>query len=162
MWKKILVVGTTTAAILGAGTAALAFSGSSSPTPAPTASTSTAAHAKAGKAGKAGKARREDLRHALHGSITTKAGKGATGYVTHDGIRGIVTAVSTSSMTVKAADGFTDTFVVTPTTVVHTKADGKSKGAVGQIASVRDGDKVGVLGTGTTTLTATHVVDATR
>jgi hypothetical protein len=146
MWKKVLVVGTTTAAIVGAGTAALAVTGN---TPTPTPSTS-ASHAKA-RAG-AG----SELRRALHATWTTKT-KG--GFVTHDAIRGTITAVTPSSLTVKAADGVTETYAVTSTTIEHLSSDGKSKGTAGRIAQVHVGDRAGVFGTGTTTKTATHIID---
>jgi hypothetical protein len=151
MWKKVLIVGATTAAIVGAGTAAVAVTGNSSPSPSPSTSGSTgpAHHAKAGAS----------LRHTLHGSYVTKAGKGATGFVTHDAIRGTVTAVSPTSITVKAADGYSQTYAVTSSTVEHLKSDGKGKGTAGQISQVKVGDKAGVVGTGTSAPTATHIID---
>ena len=151
MWKKVLIVGATTAAIVGAGTAALAVTGDSSPSPSPSASSSSSAahHPKA----------RAALRRTLHGTFVTKAGKGATGFVTHDAIRGAVTAVSPTSITVKAADGYTQTYAVTSSTVEHLKSDGKNKGTAGRISQVHVGDKVGVAGTGASTPTATHIID---
>lgn len=158
MWKKVLVVGGTTAAIVGAGTAALAVTGSGSPTPTPSASSPATAqhHQKARHAGAGA------LRHGLHGTLTVKHAKAPGGFQTFDAIRGTVTAVSPTSITVKAADGVSETYAVTSNTVVHLKADGKSKGQTGQIGKVADGDAVGVLGTGTATFTATHVVDRTH
>lgn len=157
MWKKVLVVGATAAAILGAGTAALAVTGSAGPTPSPSTAPATPHHAKA----TARRERRRGLRHAEHATITVKDAK-APGFLTHDAVRGTVTAVSPSSITVRSADGTVESYLVTATTVVHTKADGKAKGETGQIGAVSDGDTVRVLGTGTTTLTATHVLDATH
>lgn len=157
MWKKVLVVGGTTAAIVGAGTAALAVTGSGSPTPTPSASSSAGAHHQKARGHGA-----EALRHGLHGTLTVKDAKATGGFQTFDAIRGTVTAVSPTSITVKAADGVSETYVVTANTAVHLKADGKSKGQTGQIGKVADGDAVGVLGTGTTTLTATHVIDRTH
>jgi 2-C-methyl-D-erythritol 4-phosphate cytidylyltransferase len=79
-------------------------------------------------------------------------------FVTHDAIRGQVTAVSATSISVKAADGVTQTYVVTADTVVRVKGGGK--GSTGAIGKVQSGDRAVVLGTGSSTLTATHVLDA--
>ena len=166
MWKKVLVAGSVGAVILGAGGVALASTGSTAPSPSPSTSPSTGhANGPSGKASKQGKdgTARGDLRRGLlrsvHGQVTTKT---KSGFVTYDGIKGIVTAVSPTSISIKAADGTSETYAVTGSTVVHTKADGKNKGATGQIGKVQDGDGVAVLGTGTGTLTATHVVDTSR
>ncbi len=150
MWKKVLIVGATSAAIVGAGTAAVAVTGSSSPSPSPSTSTAKAHHAKA----------RVELGRALHGTYVTRAGKGATGFVTHDEIRGTVTAVTPTSITVRAADGFSQRYAVTQVTIEHLRSDGKAKGAAGRISQVHVGDRVGVLGTGSSSPTATHIVDA--
>jgi hypothetical protein len=159
MWKKILVAGSVGAAILGVGGVALASTDGSSPSPSPTTSTSTTASGKVGAHAGRKAHRRDELRTALHGQITTR---GKDGFVTHDGIRGTVTAVSTTSITVKAADGTVETYVIDGQTITHLKADGKQRGTAAEIAKVETGDSVGVLGTGTTTLTATHVIDTTR
>jgi len=155
MWKKIVIAGSAAAVVLGAGTAALAASGSSSST---SASSSSSSAAKA--AGKAGHAKRDVLRRALHATWVTRDGEGSTGYVTHDAIRGTVTAVSPTSITVKAADNVSQTYAVTSSTKVHSRADGKGK--AGSIGEVTSGDKVLVAGTGTSSLTATQVLDATK
>jgi len=156
MLKKIVIAGSAAAVVLGAGTAALAASGSS---PSPSASSSAAAKAP-GKAGKAAHAKRDVLRRALHATWVTRDGKGSTSFVTHDAIRGSVTAVSATSITVKAADNVSQTYAVTSTTKVHSRADGKGK--AGSISEVKTGDKVLVAGTGTSDLTATRVLDATK
>lgn len=158
MWKKILVSGAVGAAILGAGGVALASTGASSPTPPP----STSASGSASGPASAKHHGRDALRDAVRGQIVTKGKDGS--FVTHDAIRGVVTAVNvgTGSITVQAADKSSETFVVTSTTLVHTKAEGKSKGTTGALGSVEMGDKVGVLGTGTGPFTATHIVDASR
>jgi hypothetical protein len=49
---------------------------------------------------------------------------------------------------------------VSPATKVHSRIAGKGK--AGAITDVQTGDTVGVLGTGTTTLTATDVLDRTH
>ena len=90
----------------------------------------------------------------------TRDGKGSTSFVTHDAIRGQVTAVSATSITVKAADNVSETYAVTSSTKVRSRADGKGK--AGSIGEVKSGDAVIVLGTGSGTLTATHVLDGTK
>ena len=156
MWKKIAIAGSAAAVILGAGTAALAASGSSS-----TSSTSPGRSHAAKAAGKAGAlAARGPLKHALHGSWVTRAGKGESGYVTHDAIRGQVTEVSAGSITVKAADGVSQTYTVTGSTKVHHRGD--AKGSTATISEVKAGDRVLVVGTGTSSLTATQVLDVTK
>ena len=165
MVKKIVIAGVAAATVLGAGTAALAASGGSGSSPSPSASSSPApgsAKAANGKAanGKAanGKAlRRPGLalaRRALHGSWVTR--NGSSGFVTHDAIRGQVTAVSAGSITVKAADDVSQTYAVTGDTKVHLRG---AKGKAGTIGEVKTGDRVIVLGTGTSSLTATQVLD---
>ena len=89
--------------------------------------------------------------HALHSTATIKDSTGA--FVNIASVQGAVTAVSATSITVKAEDGFTATYVVNANTKVHT--DAKKDGtiadvAVGQIAEVR-GTSAG------STLTADHV-----
>ena len=156
MLKKMVLAGSAAAVVLGAGTAALATSGSS--TPPASSSSSAAGTAKAGVFGKAGAlAARAQLRRALHATWVTRNAKDSSGFVTHDAIRGQVTAVSASSITVKAADNVSETYTVTGATKVRTRADGKGK--AGSIGEVKNGDRVIVVGTGSGTLTATHVLD---
>lgn len=76
-------------------------------------------------------------------------------FVTHDAVRGSVSAVSTTSITVKATDGTTETFSVNADTKIHKGA----KGTPGAISTVKPGDEVGVLGTGTAPMVATHILD---
>jgi hypothetical protein len=148
MWKKIATAGAVGATILAAGTAALATSGS--PSPSPSASSSAAAD-------QAAKHGRGQLKRALHAQwVTRDAGTKAT--VTHDAIRGQVTAVSATSISVKALDDVSQTYVVTSATQVRVK--GQAKGASGTISQVHTGDRVLVVGTGTSSFTATHIADA--
>jgi hypothetical protein len=156
MLKKIVIAGSAAAVVLGAGTAALAASGSNSPSSTPSSSTA----AGAGKAKAAAHAKRSELRRALHASWVTRDGKNSTSFVTHDAIRGQVTAVSATSITVKAADNVSETYAVNSSTKVHSRADGKGK--AGTISEVKSGDTVIVLGTGSGTLTATHVLDGAK
>lgn len=165
MWKKIAVAGATAAIIGGAGTVALAASGTSTSAPSTltSASSGTANTAKpaAGKAAKLGKLGRAEgiarLRRVLHATWVTED-KSTKTFVTHDAIRGQVTAVSATSITVKAGDNVTQTYVVNAGTKVHTRA--KKTGAA--IADVKSGDPVLVAGTGTGTLTASQVVDTKK
>jgi hypothetical protein len=156
MLKKIVIAGSAAAVVLGAGTAALAASGSSSSAPPSSSSSATAGAAKA----KAGHAKRSELRRALHATWVTKDGKGSTTYITHDAIRGQVTAVSATSITVKAVDNVSETFAVNSSTKVHTRAAGK--GVAGTMSQLKTGDKVLVAGTGTSNLTATQVVGGSK
>lgn len=144
MWKKVAIVGAVAAAIVGSGAAALATSGGSSLPP----PSSPAAGVKATKARGLGV-----LRGALHGTWVTRDGKSGGSFVQHDSIRGQVTEVSATSITVKAADGVSMVFLVDSSTKVRVK----SGTAIGD---VHDGDQVGVLGTGSSTMTATRVVGA--
>ena len=71
----------------------------------------------------------------LHGSYVTA--KQGGGYQTVDVQQGTVTGVSATSITVKSADGFSQTYVVKPDTKVHADKDG--------IGSIKAGDEVGVV-----------------
>ena len=163
MWKKFVVIAGLSVAALGVGGAAWAEANASTPTPTPTAavsaSSATTATTTAGRHDgreKAKQLRRELLKRAVHAQWVSKDAKTGA-FVTHDAVRGVVTAVSASSVSVKAADGTTESFTVTSTTKVHAKGD--SKAHPGTIGQVKVGDRVGVVGTGATTKTATHIVD---
>jgi hypothetical protein len=150
MYRKIAIAGATAAVIIGSGTAALATSGSATPgTPSPTSSSAPAA-----KDGKA----HALLRHTVHGQIVTRNKDGQ--FVTHDFTRGDVTAVSSSAVAVKSADGKTQLYKVTSSTKIRVRTSGK--GAAGKISDVHVGDTVLVTGTGTGTPTATHLVDVKK
>jgi hypothetical protein len=168
MMKKIVLAASAAVAVLGAGTAALAASGSSSASPAASSSASSGSHSAssshAGERG-AGNGHRPKLRalgRALHAQWVTRDHDNANAFVTHDAIRGAVTAVSASSITVKAGDGVSQTYAVTSTTKVRLhKVPGKG-GAAGTISDVHTGDKVAVIGTGTTSLAAGHILVRTK
>ena len=151
MYRRILIGGVTAAAIVGAGGTALAVSGSDTTAGTPGTATAAAATAKHGTHAK-GKDRL--LRRMAHAQIVTK-GKG--GFVTHDLIKGTVTAVSATSITVQAADKTSETFVVTSDTKVRVRSSGK--GTASSIDKIAEGDQVLVAGTGTSTVTAKHVID---
>lgn len=165
MLKKIVIAGSAAAVVLGAGTAALAASGSTTPS-APgssngssAAGSSAAGSSAAGKgAAKAAHGKKSELRRSLHAQWVTRDGKNKTTFVTHDAIRGQVTAVSATSITVKSLDNVSQTYVLNSSTKVHTKADGKGK--AGTLSELHTGDRVVVAGTGTSSLTATQVLDA--
>lgn len=71
---------------------------------------------------------------AVHGQfVVPKAGGG---YQTIDTQRGKVTAVSTSSITVKSADGYTKSYKVTSSTLVDAQRAGINSVKVGQTVSV--------------------------
>lgn len=158
MWKTIAVAGATALVIGGAGTAAVAASGTTTPTPS-TSSSSLASDSSAnGSNTKAGKHKGVDrLRRAVHATWVSE-NKNTKTFTTHDTIRGQVSAVSPTSITVRAADGVTETYVLNSGTKVHIRANK----AATSISEVKSGDPVWVAGTGTSTLTASRVVDAKK
>lgn len=89
---------------------------------------------------------------AVHGQLTVP--KSGGGYQTIDVQRGTVTAVSSASITVKSADGFTASYAVNSKTLVDAQAAG--------IGSVKKGDTVFVTATVSgSTPTAADVFDLT-
>lgn len=162
MWRKIALAGATAAVIIGAGGAALATSGTTV-AGSPGAPAASAAPAAPGTSGTSGHGRHAGLRaerHVLHGQFVTRARGSASTYVTHTVIRGSVTAVSATSLTVRAVDGVTQTFTVNGKTVVHRR--GTAKGTNAGIGAVTTGAQVFVAGTGTDPVTATHVLLAAK
>jgi hypothetical protein len=154
MLKKIAAVGAVGAVILGAGTAALATSHTAgdSSAAASSASPQTAVPGKASGAAK--HLAKHGLGRSLHAQWVTRDGQNGA-FVTHDAIRGQVTAVSSTSITVKAADNVIETYAVNAATKVRIK--GKDK--PGAIGTVKVNDRVLTVGTGTTTPTATRILD---
>ena len=145
MYRRVLVGGLTAASILGAGGTALALTGSDG--------SSGSAGSSAGKlAGHHGKARL--LKRLQHAEIVTK---NAQGFVTHELIKGTVTELSATSITVQAADKTSETFTVNGDTKVRVRSGGK--GSASSIDKVAKGDQVFVGGVGASTPTAKHVVD---
>ena len=159
MYRKILAGGVTAAAILGAGGAALALSGSDGSDG--TSSTSAPSDHQRGihPLRTLHDLRRDArlLRHVTHGEVTID---GKDGFVTHDVIVGTVTSVSATSITVRAADNASETYVVTKDTRVRVLGD-RDRG-LSSIDDIATGDHVGVAGTGTSTLTAQHVIKLPR
>ncbi len=101
------------------------------------------------------KALRTRLLRGLHGVWVTKS---KSGFVTHQAIRGDVTAVSAGSITVKAKDGFSLTFAVAADTKVRARTNGK--GADSTIGAVKVGSKALVTGLGATNPKARVVIFA--
>lgn len=156
MWKKIAIAGGICAAVAGIGTAALATSGASD-----LSGSSPAASGKHGDKHGAG-----GLRRALHAQWVT-LGKDGKSFVTHDAIRGTVTAVSPTSITVQSLDKTSETFTVSSATKVRmgsierpAKGTKRAKPTKAAITQVHAGDRAIVIGTGTTALTATGILDA--
>lgn len=90
---------------------------------------------------------------AIHGQFTVAAPNG--GYETIDTQLGTVTAVSSSSISVKSADGFTATYSVDTNTMVNAGRDG--------IANVKTGDTVHIVAVASGgTTSAVDVIDVTN
>jgi len=174
MWKTIAVVGATAAIVGGAGTVALAASGTATPTPSTSSSGSAAVSSASdalatgdvastsptgpgGHKGHRGHKGADRLRKAVHATWVSENKKTGT-FTTHDAIRGRVTAVSPTSITVAAADSVTETYLLNSGTTVHTRVNNKKA----SIADVKTGDPVFVGGTGTATLTAIRIIDAKK
>jgi hypothetical protein len=89
----------------------------------------------------------------LHGQFVTA--KEGGGYQTIDVQQGQVTAVSSTSITVKSQDGFTQSYAVTADTQVAAQKQG--------ISSIKAGDTVALRATVEGgTATATHIADRTQ
>jgi hypothetical protein len=90
----------------------------------------------------------------VHGTATVRTRSG--GYQTIAFQVGSVTAVSSTSITVKSTDGVSQTYAVTATTIVNAQRDG--------IGSVASGDQVRVIATqpGPNNGTATNITDVSK
>lgn len=167
MWKKVAVTAAVGAAALGAGGAALAAPGGH-PASAPVVSSAAASTSKpATPAAKntGDKRHRAGLRIARlarldHATWVTQVKSGAP--VQHDAIHGVVAAVSGSSITVKAADGVSQTYTVGAKTKVRIRPAGKGKATAGSISGVTTGTHVLVVGTGTNPLNAVRILAGLR
>ena len=167
MLKKIVVLGGA-AALIGGGTAAFASSATATPTPSPTSVSGTSDSSMTTAKPEDGRhAGADRLRRAVHATWVTQ-NKKTKKFTTHDAIRGQVSAVSPSSITIRAADNTTETYLITAKTKVftHTARTQASKAAASKthlarktasISDVKAGDFV--LVGGTTELTAVRVVD---
>ena len=127
-----LIAATVAGAAVGAGTFAL------SPTQAAAGSSSSGSS-------RHGVARAKNV---IHGSWVTR------NRVHHESIRGVVRTVNSSFITVRAVDGYTQTYHVTRTTKVRVLGDGHK--GLDKIGDVKVGDRALLVGTGNEQ--ATHVV----
>jgi 2-C-methyl-D-erythritol 4-phosphate cytidylyltransferase len=87
------------------------------------------------------------LRHAEHAQVTTS---GRRGTVVHDAIRGVVTAVTRRSVTVRAADSYAQTYALSPSgthvRVRPARPGSKPRSGRGSLADIHRGGSVFVLG----------------
>ncbi len=159
--RPYVLAGVAVVALLGGAGAALAATTSGSPAGSPNAVAASPAPSPA-QPGAPGQPRRPGFHRfgiglggvfgALHGQLVV--GKPGGGYQTVDVQNGQVAAVSTTSITLKSADGFTKSYAVTSSTLVDAQRDG--------IGSVKVGNQASVLATVSGgTATATNIADVT-
>lgn len=159
MWSKATIGGVAAAALLGATGVTVATAHASSTTTPQSSPTSTATATKDPKAAKkaAAAGKHRDGR-GLHAEWVTKD-KASGAFVTHEAIRGSVTDVSPTAITVKAEDGVSQTYSISAqTTVGLAKTAKDAKRSDGQISDVKTGQQVAVTGTGKDSPAATHIV----
>jgi hypothetical protein len=159
--RPYVLAGVAVAALLGGAGAALAASNSSPPTASPSAAAASPAPSPTPsrpsgpgfhRFGPGGFGFGGGLFGALHGQLVVR--KPGGGYQTVDVQNGQVTAVSSTSITLKSADGFTKTYAVTSSTLVDAQRDG--------IGSVKVGNQAAVLATVSgSAVTATSISDLT-
>ena len=155
--RPYVLTGVAVAALLGGAGAALAATNSPGPLASPSAAAATPAPLpmpsgqQPGRPGP-GYRRFGGLFGALHGQLVVA--KPGGGYQTVDVQTGQVTAVSTASITLKSADGFTRSYTVTSSTLVDAQRDG--------IGSVKVGNQATMLATVSgSAATATSITDLT-
>jgi hypothetical protein len=145
-WARPALVAAVVVALAGGGTA-VALADTSTPTPSAPSSSAPAPAATG-----AAKKHRALERRAEHGEVVLH-GKG--GDRTVDVQRGVVTASSPTSVTVRSTDGFTATYAFTPSSKVR-----KQK-AASQPSAVAVNDRVGIVAAkGSQGLTVTGLRDA--
>ena len=168
--RVAFMAGVVAAGVLAGAGVAVAATSSSSPTPAPTTSPSASArrplpaqppkgawriHGAPGPFGPAFAGPGTlggGLFGAVHGTVVVP--KPGGGYQTVEFQNGKVTAVSSTSITLRSADGYSRTYQVTSSTMVNAQRDG--------IGSIKDGNQVEVVATvGGSTTTATRIIDVT-
>ena len=144
--RPYIIAGVAVAALLGGAGAAVAATNSPAPAASSPSAVITNPTPSPGLPGSAGSATPR-FRHfgpfglggnlfgALHGEFVV--GKSGGGYETVDVQNGQVTAVSTTSITLKSADGFTKSYAVTSSTFVDAQRDGIGSVKVGNLASVQ-------------------------
>lgn len=134
-------------AIGGAGVAAAVTSSSHSSSVAGGTSATVAAQGANGhhhrRAGHKGRHKGDAMQRALHGEFTVRAPGSKAGAAMTTRVllvqRGSVTAVSSTSITLKSADGFTATYPVSSSTKV------RAAGKLATISAIKTGAKVHVL-----------------
>jgi hypothetical protein len=143
------VAGVVAAGVLG--TAGVAAATSSDSAPAPSASAAPSSSAPSSDHPRAKRAKRALIGRGMHGEWVVKGKDGKP--VTLETIRGTVSAVSSSSVTVKAEDGFTATFATNSDTKVR-------GGGADSLGDVKAGAKAAVVGvkSGNTTTARTVLV----
>jgi hypothetical protein len=129
-----LIASTVAGAAFGVG--AMALAPSDAATTHPTVSHKTARHSLARH------------RNVIHGSWVTR------NRVHHEAIRGVVRTVNAQFVTVRAADGYTQTYRVGPDTRVRVLGDGHR--GLDKIGDVKVGDQALLVGVGNNQ--ATHVI----
>jgi hypothetical protein len=164
--RPYVLAGVAVVALLGGAGAALASTASGSPAGSPSAVAASPAPspAQSGVPGPGGPARPGHRRFGaagigfgglfgvLHGQLVVP--KSGGGYQTVDVQSGQVTAVSTTSITLKSADGYGKSYAVADSTIVDAQRDG--------IGSVKVGNQVTLLATVSgSTATATRITDLT-
>jgi hypothetical protein len=160
--RPYILAGVAVAALLGGAGAALAATNSGTPTATPSAVTSSPLpSASPGKLGTRGTFHHFGRRFGplglggssmVHGQFVVA--KSGGGYENVDVQDGDVTAVSTTSITLKSSDGFTQTYVVTGSTTVDAQRGG--------IGSVKVGNQALLMATVSgSTATATSIADMT-
>lgn len=150
-----MLIGTVAATAVGVGSVSVAGTGSTvAGTGSPASASAAAAHGNHGKH----PVLRQLARRAAHGEVVIQKKKDNS-FVTVDVVHGAVTSVSSKSITVRAADKTSETYVITSDTHVRSRDTSTKKGAKSAISAVKTGDQVYVLGTGTSTKTAKLVVD---
>jgi len=136
--RRALVVGAwvTTAVLGGAALTGVAMAASASPNPSATGASPGASSAAGGHVGHDGGLRALGNR-VLHGEFTVKTKNGVKVYDTEIGV---ITAVTPTSVEVKATDGFTQTWTLDSST--HVRVDGTKS----TIADLKTGQTVRLLG----------------
>lgn len=133
--RKMVTAALTAIAVGVGGVTVASIASAASPSPSPTPSQSPEGNPpRSGHGGKHSFGRGIGGLHALHGTFVVPRSDG--GYQTVHVQRGDVTKVSTSSITLRSADGFTKTYVVTADTLVNAARDGISTVRVGDEAHV--------------------------
>ncbi len=172
---KVTLAGGVVALALVAGGAGMAIAhaqGTASPaaataTPTGTATSTASPTGKPAKGSKAANAAKGDkvaakqilgkVKDFQHAEWVTKGD--ANAYVTHDAILGQVSAVSSTAITVKSADGTSMTFAVNADTTVHQRhTKGSTSTTTPTMADVKTGQTVLVAGAKSPDLTAKNVL----